>query len=706
MSIDPYSPCPAGTGKKLKFCCADLIGEIETVHRMLEGEQRLACLEHIDRLEAKFPGRACLLTTKALLELELGRPEEARKTVDSVLAQAPANPVALAELALLTTQQSGPIAAVEPLQHAIAASSSPMPDVVVQAINAIAQSLLMSGAYISARGHYVLLAALTQQDERVLSTLLRLSASPQIPLLMKEDQNLGVVPDGFPWKDRLTEALAPVSRGAWQLAVNKLTSLAEVAPDAAAVWRNLATFRAWLADSDGAAAALRKLEKLDITRDEKVEAEALAQLLDDKSACAQVDSITLAYPITDVEKLTERLTDRRVIRVNINPAAWPDADEPPPRSAYLLLDKPLPRTSEGLTTENVPVSLGQMLFYGRQTDREARLEVTFDRPEETAVRAVLADLCGELLGAPGPEEVEPGTQADIWALEWKGRLPEDATVDIAHKLMSEQQRRAVLERWTQVVFPSLGGKTPAQAAGDGEVAIPLSALVLNLELASQSPAAADVFAELRTKLKLPAEELIDPTSVDVERIPVARLHRLDNAKLTDEQLVTAHQRALFLAARLALYKLSHEIIKRESLKDKVGVAQIYGLLAQMEDDTQQALAYLEQGRAAAKAAGQSTANLELQDLSLRISRGEMNEFERVLRLIQTNHMREPGVAQALQRLLIDTGLLTPDGRPANMPIGAPGGTMSEPAAADDAGKIWTPQSEQPGGQKSSLWIPD
>lgn len=705
MSIDPYSPCPAGTGKKLKFCCADLISEIETIQRMLEGEQRLGCLEHIERLQAKFPGRACLLTTKALLELELGRPDEARKTVDAVLAQSPANPVALAELALLTIQKSGPVAGVEPLQHAIAASGSPVPDVVVQAINALAQSLLMSGEYVAARGHYLLLAGLTQQDERVLSTLLRISASPQIPLLMKEDQNLAPPAEGFPWKDRLAEAVAPLSRGAWLVAVNKLTSLAEVAPDAAAVWRNLATLRAWLADSDGAATALRKLKSLDVPRDDKVEAEALAQLLDDKSACAQIESVTLAYPITDVEKLTERLADRRVIRVNINPAAWPEADEPPPRSAYLLLDKPLPRSSEGLTVENVPVALGQILLYGRQTDREARLEVTFDRPEETAIRAALTALCGELLGAPGAEEVEPGAQADIWALEWKGRLPEDATVDIAHKLMAEQQRRAVLDRWTLVAFPSLGGKTPAQAAGDAELSIPLAALVLNLELASQSPAAAGVFADLRAKLNLPAEELVDPTLVDVERLPVARLHRLDCAKLTDEQLVAAHQRALFLAARLALYKLSHEIINRETLKDKVGVAQIYGLLAQMEDDTQQALAYLEQGRAAAKVAGQSTANLELQDLSLRIARGEMNEFERVLRLIQTNHIREPGVAQALQRLLIDSGLLTPDGRPVNMPVGPAGATISEPAAADEPGKIWTPQSEQP-GQKSSLWIPD
>ena len=95
----------------------------------------------------------------------------------------------------------------------------------------------------------------------------------------------------------------------------------------------------------------------------------------------------MTYPILDVEKLTERLADRRVIRIQIDPAAWPEANEPPPRSAYLLLNLPLPRTSEGLTPQSVPVMLAQILLYGRQTDREAGLEVTFDRPDDSAARA-------------------------------------------------------------------------------------------------------------------------------------------------------------------------------------------------------------------------------------------------------------------------------------------------------------------------------
>ena len=56
MSIDAYSLCPGGTGKKIKFCCGDFLPELQKIDRMFEGEQYLACLQHIDRLLAQEPG--------------------------------------------------------------------------------------------------------------------------------------------------------------------------------------------------------------------------------------------------------------------------------------------------------------------------------------------------------------------------------------------------------------------------------------------------------------------------------------------------------------------------------------------------------------------------------------------------------------------------------------------------------------------------
>ena len=38
MALDPYSPCPCGTGKKIKFCdCAkDMLGDMERVITLLD----------------------------------------------------------------------------------------------------------------------------------------------------------------------------------------------------------------------------------------------------------------------------------------------------------------------------------------------------------------------------------------------------------------------------------------------------------------------------------------------------------------------------------------------------------------------------------------------------------------------------------------------------------------------------------------------
>ncbi len=45
MPIDLYSPCPGGTGKKIKFCCPDFVNELNEIERLIEGEQFAACLQ-------------------------------------------------------------------------------------------------------------------------------------------------------------------------------------------------------------------------------------------------------------------------------------------------------------------------------------------------------------------------------------------------------------------------------------------------------------------------------------------------------------------------------------------------------------------------------------------------------------------------------------------------------------------------------------
>src|SRR5688500_16350934 len=105
MTLDAYSTCPGGTGKKIKFCCSDIIPELAKIDRMLAGDQRLACLDYVEKLNQKFPDRACLLVTKASLERATGKVEAADQTLQAMMEQQGANPVALAQSASLAAQQ-------------------------------------------------------------------------------------------------------------------------------------------------------------------------------------------------------------------------------------------------------------------------------------------------------------------------------------------------------------------------------------------------------------------------------------------------------------------------------------------------------------------------------------------------------------------------------------------------------------------------
>ena len=80
MAFDSYSICPCGTGKKIKFCCPELLGELEQLDRLVEGDQTEAALEQVIRLLEKHPKKACLLATRTKLELATKRFNEAAVT--------------------------------------------------------------------------------------------------------------------------------------------------------------------------------------------------------------------------------------------------------------------------------------------------------------------------------------------------------------------------------------------------------------------------------------------------------------------------------------------------------------------------------------------------------------------------------------------------------------------------------------------------
>ena len=168
-----------------------------------------------------------------------------------------------------------------------------------------------------------------------------------------------------------------------------------------------------------------------------------------------------------------------------------------------------------------------------------------------------------------------------------------------------------------------------------------------------------------------------------------------------------------LAASTVLARLAPVVIERDSLEGKVDKAEACGLLAGGSPTSEEAITWLAKAREWAGRTKESPARWLLAELDLRLRRGEATQAQQLLQTIQTDHMREPGIAQTLFELLARYGIIDPRAaNPANMPTSAPpqmgdvASTAPTPPAAGEQ-KIWTPDGAPAGeSKKSTIWTPD
>jgi hypothetical protein len=131
-------------------------------------------------------------------------------------------------------------------------------------------------------------------------------------------------------------------------------------------------------------------------------------------------------------------------------------------------------------------------------------------------------------------------------------------------------------------------------------------------------------------------------------------------------------------------------------------------LAQHTGDREAAVAHLTRARKEAAAANLSPAAALLAEFPLRLLNSEMAEAQEILGVLQTKHMREPGVAETLYRLLREFGIIR-DEHLQSMPQGEMAAAPSRPAAPDAGSALWTPDAPAPSGEgerPSKLWLPD
>ena len=494
--------------------------------------------------------------------------------------------------------------------------------------------------------------------------------------------------------------------------------------DAAPILQNLGVLSAWLGQNQKAVKAFRALSRIrDVPLEERVDAEARALLLDQESEIGTIDIARRAYQLTETDRLMERCLSHPRLRQMPTPPSDPQSDEPPPKAVFRLLDRPRPKPTPELQAAELPRAMATLTIYGRQTDREARAELVLSKSiYESATEELARELLGDDAGEAVSEELigkAPRLTVDIF-----GSIDVPTEIDLERKrtLLLELYEQSVLQHWPKVATPALGGKTPEEAVQEGQSRVPMMAMLAIFECMAHEQRWPLDTNSLREELKLPLIGPLDPNEVEIDRLPMHHFLRLDPAQLDDDQLLTAYRRAYALMFVDALRQLATEVIRRPSLEDRVDRVEAYDILSDIAPTTDEALEYLGKARKLATADGESPAQWLIDELELRLVRGEADRFMELIKEIQTRYMKEPGVSTALMELLTKYDLVTPDGRfrlPSQRDVAAATGvheTQTAPA-------VWTPdmpsappadpaETTEPSAadeteekKESKLWIP-
>ncbi len=715
MPIDAYSLCPGGTGKKIKFCCPDLLPELEKIVRMTEGDQTLAALNHVEHVLEKQPDRACLLALRAELLRSAGRVDDLASHAAHFVEAHPENQLAWAESAIAAAVGGDVRCAIDCIYRSMEYVDEQLYPATYDAMRIVAQAAVAHRAWGPALALLRLQSSVNSSAQAPRNAIAELQSHRDIPILLRSVTEKNVI-DEAPWAERLREVLLLVFKGRFHSAEEKLAVLVADTPGEPVLWQWLTEIRSALFDTQGEIVALCHLASLDISWDEAVEAKARAMLIADDPLGDGIDMLRMVWAVEDGEQLETAIRlDPRTFVVP-NERVERDDDNPPPRVTFILLDRPTPTGADEITPQTLSRPWAQARLFGKQTDREAQLEVVgFVADQRADIESQVAELAGGKLSKIIDQEALGRASRSVDLVEAEFAHPEGADPEVVQTAVRQFQREAILDRWPDLSLGVLGGRTPREVADSGpdeSQRRKLAAAVLTLQSLVEVTAEPEVFAELRARLGLPELGPINPEPLDIRRIPANRLDRVMAEKLGDEDLAIAFSRSGSFLHMSAMRKFALALVEREHLGAAPPRLHAIEQLAYAQDDPSKSMEYIAMGRRACEEAGQSNVMFDFAELNVEVSTGDARNIFTLIDHIQKTHFQEQGVSERLGALLIRIGILNPDGTPGPAVAAArQRGEMARdtgavPAAVEsEPGKLWTPDSEA-GASGGKLWTPD
>ncbi len=711
MALGPYDPCPCGSGNKLKFCCHEIVPEMEKMAKYQENQKPHMALKLLDSLNEKYPENPWILTSLAAIHIGDSGYAKAKEALKTLLNKHPDHLLAISLYATASFTSDGYEASRRAIQSAFQHCSKAIPDLVEGLSRGISTVFFSEQRYMACRYYLTHAMRLSREQTRqdVFIRLLEFDSNDQIPYPIRSVHQL--LPFEGSEENRLE--VRKISRlcdiGCLGAAAKKLKKVIESDSENAGLWHNLGLIHSWDGRESDAAVALHKSAELNDDYSSAIESEILAQLLDFNSTDDVVKICSQKYDLDSVSKLlTELDKNPRFARMEI---PFDESEqENSPAGIFQILDRDEEPGKHPQKIEDVPNVLAQFTIYNKD----------WDQPESNTPAAYVTGFEGDeldeackLIESASSDLKKSSDETALNTVEtvskdqipfyWRWHITPQTPGILRKKLEQEKWHQVIFETWVNQPLSYLKGKSPKEAAKDDSLKKQLCASLYTLDsLCERNHYSLDL-EELNNELGcelLPTIEVNDETNFN--SFSVIQINQLPVEDLTDEQINYALNRALLISHSRFLLRTFNQVLNRPECKKNVDLNRVYLTLtdiAQSQNKQDDALKWIAAGLEEENKNDKSFENIlqwKMRELAVRLDNPEdsglndlLNEFNE--KYIPKVPQLKAHLAQLLQMFGIDSPFDLSDDLSTNSPN--PGG-------------IWTPDQENETSGDQKLWVPE
>lgn len=717
MSLDPYSLCPCDSGKKLKFCCADIVADMERALQLQQSNQLRAALKILEKLEEDHPGKPWVVTNHASVLIHLEREEDARELLSEFFKKEPKHALARVLDATAAYSLTGYEQAKKAIHIAVQLGAKAVPEMISALLAGVASELYSHSKFMAARAHVALSMRFCsdEQQQSIFMQLMEIDGNRSIPYPLRGVHSLPAFESDDEEEQKKYKKVTQLSvYGCWEEAGKLLRELIEKNPDSAELYHNLGFMMAWDGNEAEAVTALHKAAELHADNSIAVECETVAQTLELNTPEERIPVEQQAYKIDHPSQIITKLDQiERLARYEI-PQDQAATDAHYPAAMYYLLDRVCSDETDWKQVEagDLASVIAQVSVYdmieGERDSAELYITGRVGERLDEAKQIVESEF-GEAVTPRDMDDSQPiyeSVPVTLQAMIHDWYFSDDTPAIVRHKFEKQHWDSFVQETLFELPLSILNGKTLKDVAGVAELKIQLEAAVNVLDAHADRRSRFLDVENLRSQLQLdPPTPLEITEETSISGLSYLELMRVDVPNLSDENLMHVLNRAIMMHHNRFLEKVLTVAFERESIHDEIDILRLLHSLVDLQRDAfnrEATLEWIEKGRSMAAEQDNSfeaVLQWEMRELIFRLDDPDDPELEPLLNKMNNNYVKKlPRLREYLDGLL-DAYNVTP-------PWDDTGKIVVADSVAEVGTGVWSPGSESSDeGESKKLWVP-